>query len=191
MRRDMIWERRVNMWDNREFKVELNENSVKDFEKIMLLSGQCSFFMPMGFMGSEKGETVCYDCSGFAPLSRYRIERTEDALYILEKNLIILGNSIEYFITPARITLNTNTVFYNKDSGEIKLTYVPVRGEKADLRRNIARFIAQLKVDIRDGREEYLDRAVKYIYHNNYYIKDMVNKIELFKRQIYMDKHIS
>lgn len=179
------------MWDNREFKVELNENSVRDFEKIMLLSGQCSFFMPMGFMGSEKGETVCYDCSGFAPLSRYRIERTEDALYILEKTLIILGNSIEYFITPARITLNTNTVFYNKDSGEIKLTYVPVRGEKANLRRNIARFIAQLKVDIRDGREEYLDRAVKYIYHNNYYIKDMVNKIELFKRQIYMDKHIS
>ncbi|MFQ7474102.1 MAG: DUF6382 domain-containing protein, partial [Anaerovoracaceae bacterium] len=182
-------ERRVNMWDNREFKVELNENSVRDFEKIMLMSGQCSFFMPMGFMGSEKGETVYYDCSGFAPLSRYRIERTEDALYILEKTLIILGKSVEYFITPAKITLNTNTIFYNKDTGEIKVTYVPERREKVNLRKNIVKFINQLKTDICDGNEEYLDRAIKYVYYNNYYIKDMVNKIGIFKRQIYMNKN--
>lgn len=177
------------MWDNREFKVELNENSMKDFEKIMLTSGQCSFFMPMGFMGSERGETVCYDCSGFAPLSRYRIERTEDALYILEKSLIILERSVEYLITPSKITLTTDTVFYNKDTGEVKLTYVPVQGRRKSLRNNIVRFIEQLKRDICDGREEYLDRTAKYIYRNNYYIRDIVNKIGLFKREIYLSKN--
>ena len=71
------------MWDNKEYSLRLKENSVLDFEKIMLTSGECSLFMPMGFMTADEGETVCYDCSGFIPLSRYQIEKTDDALYIM------------------------------------------------------------------------------------------------------------
>lgn len=57
------------MWENSEFKVEFSKCDMKEFERVMLSSGQCSFFMPMGFMGSENGEAICYDCSGFSPLS--------------------------------------------------------------------------------------------------------------------------
>lgn len=42
------------MWENSEFKVEFSKCDMKEFERVMLSSGQCSFFMPMGFMGSEK-----------------------------------------------------------------------------------------------------------------------------------------
>ena len=42
------------MWENKEFKVKLEENAIRDFEKIMLTSGECSIFMPMGFI-SENG----------------------------------------------------------------------------------------------------------------------------------------
>lgn len=183
-------EKGADMWDNMEFKIKISSGSMKTFEKIMLTSGQCSYFMPMGFMGSEKGETVYYDCSGFAPLSRFRIERTEDALYLLEKTLIILAGSVEYLITPAKIVLNTDTVFYNKDTGEVKITYVPASGSSANLRMNIVKFIGQLRADICDGKEKYLDSAARYIYHNNYYVKDMINKIGLFKRQLYMEKEV-
>ncbi|MBQ0078655.1 MAG: hypothetical protein KBS66_02020, partial [Eubacterium sp.] len=62
------------MWENKEFRVRLSENSVHDYEKVMLTSGQCDFFMPMGFMGDGEGETAWYNCSGFAPLSSYKIE---------------------------------------------------------------------------------------------------------------------
>lgn len=182
-------EKGADMWDNMEFKVKISSGSLREFEKIMLTSGQCSFFMPMGFMGSGKGETVYYNCSGFAPLSRYKIERTEDALYLLEKTLIIISASVEYLITPARIILTTDTVFYNKDTGEVKITYIPSTDPSANLRRNIVRFIGQLRADICDGKERYLDTAAKYIYCNNYYVRDMINKVGIFKRQLYLEKN--
>ena len=68
------------MWENSEFKVEFSICDMKEFERVMLSSGQCSFFMPMGVMGSENGEASCYDCSGVAPRSRYRLEGTEEAV---------------------------------------------------------------------------------------------------------------
>lgn len=173
------------MWENREFRIRMEENTFRDYERIMLTSGECSFFMPMGFMGEDDGEVVCYDCSGFAPLSSYRIERTEDALYILECVLLIAGKAVEYLITPARITVTEDTVFYNKETGQVKIAYVPVPGKRISIRENMVRFIKQLKVNIRDGREGYLDEAERYIMQHNYYIREMVNKIGMFKRQIY------
>lgn len=174
------------MWENNDFRIKLSENSMMEYEKVMLSSGQCDFFMPMGFMGEGDGETACYDCSGFVPLSSYRIEKTEDALYLLERTLIILGKSVEYLISPYRITLNTNTVFYNKDTGQVKIAYVPNQSENPDLRKNLVAFIGQLKEEIRDGCEEYLTETAKYIYYKNYYIKDVITKVALFKRKLYV-----
>lgn len=175
------------MWNNSEFKIRLEENTMRDYERIMLSSGKCNFFMPMGFMGDDDGEVVSYDCSGFAPLSNYRIEKTEDALYILECVLMIVGKSVEFLITPARITINVDTVFYNKDTGQVKIAYVPISENRASVRRSLAFFIEQLKADIRDGNENYLNEASRYIMYHNYYIREMVNKIGLFKRQLYME----
>lgn len=176
------------MWNNSEFRIRLEENTMRDYERIMLTSGECSFFMPMGFMGEGGGEVVCYDCSGFAPISSYRIEKTEDALYILEAVLIIIGKSVEYLITPARITVNSDTVFYNKETGQVKIAYVPMGKANAGLRKNLAGFIGQLKKDVCDGKEKYLVEAARYILYHNYYIREMVNKIGTFKRQLYMEE---
>lgn len=173
------------MWENKEFRIKLEENTMRDFERVMLTSGNCNLFMPMGFMSEDGGETVCYDCSGFTPLSSYCIERTDDVLYILERTLLILGKSVEYLITPAKVKLTTDTVFHNKETGEVKIAYVPLDGNRNSLRRNIVAFIGQLKRDVCDGYDEYLDKTAQYIYYNNYYIKDIVNKIGLFKREIY------
>ena len=175
------------MWENSEFRIKLEENTFRDYEKVMLTSGECSFFMPMGFMGESGGEVVSYNCSGYAPLSSYRVERTEDALYILERVLIILGKSVEYLITPARIMVTEDTVFYNKETGQVKIAYVPVQGEKASIRSNLAVFIKQLKDNICDGHEKYLDESLKFIMYHNYYIREMVNKVGMFRRQLYTE----
>lgn len=175
------------MWENREFSIRLEENTFRDYEKIMLSSGECGYFMPMGFMGEKGAEIVSYDCSGFAPLSSYRVEKTEDALYILECVLLIIGRSIEYLITPARITINTDTVFYNKETSQVKIAYVPAAGNDLSIRRNLVSFIRQLKADICDGNGRYLDEAEKFIMYHNYYIREMVNKVGLFKRQLYTE----
>lgn len=173
------------MWNDREYSIRLEENSVLDYEKIILTSGECSLFMPMGFISADNGETVCYDCSGFIPLSRYQIERTDDALYILENTLLILGKAVEYLLDPAKVTLSTDTVFYNKDTGEVKIAYVPLSGGNPNLKKNIVGFIGQLKADICDCYSEYLTEAAKCIYYYNYHILDIVNKVGLYRREIY------
>ena len=175
------------MWLENEFKIRLEENTMRNYEKIMLTSGECNLFMPMGFIGDDNGEVVCYDCSGFAPLSSYSVEKTEDALYILECVLLIVGKAVEYLITPARITINEDTVFYNKETGKVKIAYVPLKDEKASIRGNLVNFIEQLKVNIKDGKEHYLDETSKFITYHNYYIREMVNKVGLFKRQLYTE----
>jgi len=177
------------MWRNGEFKVKLEPNTIREFERVMLSSGECSLFMPMGFISEEDGETVCYDCSGFSPLSSYRIERTDDALYILERVLLIAGNSVEYLITPSRIALNMNTVFYNKETGEVKIAYVPLKQETVSLRKNLVAFIELLKRELCDGHESYLTEASRYIRYHNYYLRDMVNKVSLFRRMLYAEEH--
>lgn len=177
------------MWRNNEFRVRLEESSIMDYERVMLTSGECSFFMPMGFLGESGGEVACYDCSGFAPLSSYRIERTEDALYILECVLMILGKSVEYLITPAKITITTDTVFYNKETGMVKIAYIPAAPGGMSLRKNLALFIGQLKTDICDRKERYLADAARYILYHNYYVREMVNQIGMLKRKLYQEQY--
>lgn len=176
------------MWENKEFKVKLEENAIRDFEKIMLTSGECSIFMPMGFISENGCEYGRYNCSGFAPLSGYRVERTEDALYILENVLLILSKAVEYFIDPSKVKVTEETVFYNKDTGQIKIAYIPLPGEEANMRKSLVEFIGQLKQCLRDGSGRYLAEAAKYIYYHNYYLREMINKVGLLKRQLEEEK---
>ena len=175
----------MSIWENKEYTIKVAEDSFRNYERVMLSSGDCSLFIPMSFIGEEDGETACYECSGFAPLSSYRIEKTDDALYILECVLIIIGKAIEYFIMPARITLNNETVFYNKETSQIKIAYIPMNNSPISLKENLSMFIDELKQDIKDDNGEYLDLAKKFIEQNNYFVREMVNKVGLFKRKIY------
>lgn len=177
------------MWENKEFRVKFRENEVRDFEKVMLTSGECSIFIPMGFISEDGCEYGLYDCSGFAPMSVYQVERTEDALYILENVLLILGRAVEYFIDPARVSIRPETVFYNKETGQIKLAYVPCSDESSNMRENIVMFIGELKAEIRDGKSSYLTEAAKYIYYHNYSLRDMINKAGLLKRRVESEKY--
>ena len=177
------------MWENKNFRVRLEENAMQDFEKVMLTSGECNLFIPMGFVSENGREYGNYNCSGFAPLSSYRIERTEDALYILENVLIILKSAVEYYIDPAKVTVTSDTVFYNKDTGQIKIAYIPLRAERINRRKNIVSFIGQLKIELCDGKEKYLVEAAKYIYYHNYSLREMINKAGMLKRQLYMELH--
>lgn len=177
------------MWNSNGYSLKLKENSVLDFEKIMLTSGECSLFMPMGFMGADEGETVCYDCSGFTPLSRYQIEKTDDAFFILESTVIIINRAVEYLLDPSKVTLNTDTVFYNRETGEVKITYVPLCCGEEDLRKNLVRFIGQLRREIHDRYSGYLVELAKYIYYYNYSLTDIINKIGNYRRKIYISEN--
>lgn len=59
----------------------LTMNPFYRHEQIILSAGNCDGFLPMCFLRESDALTVRYSPSGFLPLSGYRIERTQDALY--------------------------------------------------------------------------------------------------------------
>ncbi len=172
------------MWEHGRFEASAEKGAVKEFEKIMLSSGRCRMFIPMAFMSEGDEEKMYFFCSGFAPLSSYRIERTDDALFLLERTAVILKRSVEYMIMPSNITISTDTVFYSKENEDVRVAYIPLREDERDLRRNMVRFTGQLMADIRDGHRQYLRELAGYIYCSNYSMKDLINRIALLRRQL-------
>lgn len=175
------------MWENNEYKIYMRENTVLDFEKVMLSSGECRNLLPMIFIGEQENDVAYYDCGGFTPLSRYNVDKTEDALFIMEKVLLIVGSVVEYLLNPAKVTLSTDTVFCNPETGEIKIAYVPQSEEQLSLRRNLLNLITQLKADIEDGYPIYLDKLAQIVYANNYHVRDLINRLGLLRRELFAE----
>lgn len=179
------------MWENNEYRMCFREDSILDFERAMLSSGECAYLLPMMFISGDSKHVVYYDCRGFVPLSKYRVDKTEDALFIIEKVLIILTNAIGYLITPAKILLSTDTVFFNAETGEIKIAYIPVREEPAGASKNLLRLIAQLKAEVTDGYRNYLDRFASVVYENKYHLRELTGKMGLLRRELYLQTSVS
>lgn len=167
-----------------DFKLKLKEGSVKEYEKVVLSSGFCDLFMPMGFVSCEDGDLVSYHCSGYTALRRCRIRDVKEALDILEQIFQTVHRSTEYLITPGKITLDMNTIFYNKDTKQVKIAYVPVNRQELSLRENMVGFITQMESSIKDRGHTYLELVKTKIQENNYYIGDMINLIGEMKRKI-------
>ncbi|MCI8647798.1 MAG: hypothetical protein HFE76_13650 [Firmicutes bacterium] len=169
---------------NHDFKLKLKEGAVKEYEKVVLSSGFCDLFMPMAFVSCEEGELVSYHCSGYTALRQCRISDAKEALDILETIFQMVHKSTEYLITPSKITLDMNTIFYNKDTRQVKIAYVPVERQELSLRENMVGFITQMENNVQDGSYRYLEAVKNKIEENNYYISDMVNLIGEMKRSM-------
>ena len=100
--------------------------------------------------------------------------------------LIILSSTIEYLITPAKVSLSTDTVFYNAETGDIKIAYVPVQEEPAGTVKNLLKFISQLKADVIDEYKEYLDQFALLVFRNNYHMRELTSRIGLMRRELYL-----
>lgn len=173
------------MWENNEYKMKFNGSKVLEYEKVMLSSGECDYLIPMIFIGEESEQVAYYDCSGFVPLKAYSVGTTEDAFFIIENVLLIMCRVGDYLITPSKISLNKDTVFFNIETGEIKIAYVPATERAADLKRNLLCLIAQLKADVTDGHGDYLDRFARTIHYGNYHVDELINRLGLLRRELY------
>ncbi|MDD6190747.1 MAG: DUF6382 domain-containing protein [Firmicutes bacterium] len=173
------------MWKNNEYKISIREDSIYDYEKIVLTSGNCNYLLPMIFLGVGGKQVAYYKCNGFSPISEFKLDKTEDAIYILEKVLLIVSRVSDYLIMPSRLTITTDTVFYNENSGEIKIAYVPHSGDEVNIRRHILSFASDLMSDIRDGMSDYFVKGASLIGNMSYEIKDIVNELGLLRRKLY------
>lgn len=167
-----------------DFKLKLKDGAIKDFEKVVLSSGACELFMPMGFVSMEEGELVAYNCSGYTSLRQCDIVEIKEAFDILEKTFILVRKAGEYLITPSRITLNLDTIFYKKQTKQVRIAYVPAEEPYTSLRENMAGFLTQMEEMIRGNERSYLQKVRSKMEEQNYYINDLINTIGEMRRQV-------
>ncbi len=172
------------MWEHNDYTCELDPKAVCPHERIMLASGQCPFFFPTAFYSDQDHLTASYSCSGFVPLSTFRIERTDDALYIFEHVLLALRGCIEYLLEPERVRVTSDTVFYCSRTGEVRLAYLPLQEHAPDIRRTLIRFLAELKADLQDDSVSCIDRIARRIYYENHDLRDLLTITGLMRREL-------
>lgn len=164
-----------------DFKLELKEGAIKDYEK-MILSQINDIFMPMGFISTSECELVTYNCSGYSALRQCRITEVLEALEILERTLILVGRAGEYLISPRKIMLSQDTIFYNRETRQVKIAYVPVEDKYCSLRENMSGFISEMEKNVAGTGRKYLEDVKKEMDENNYYIQDLINVIGTIRR---------
>lgn len=163
------------------FRLQLKEGSIKDFEKVVL-SEVNDIFMPMGFVSFDEGELVTYNCSGYSSLSQCNVTEVMEALEILERTLVLVSRASEYLISPNKITMNMDTIFFDRESGQVRIAYVPAERESASLRENMADFISEMGESIEGSGRNYMKQVRDQMEENNYYIQDLINVIGEIRR---------
>ncbi len=168
------------------FRVELKEGAIKEYEKV-ILSEVNDIFMPMGFVCFDEGELVTYNCSGYSSLSQCNIREVLEALEILERTFMLVSRASEYLISPNRITLSMETIFYDRETRQVRIAYLPVESETATLRENMSSFITEIKGNLQDSGKIYMDKVKTQMEENNYYIQDLINIIGDIRRTAVKD----
>ena len=90
------------MWENKDFRVRLEENTMRNFEKIMLTSGECSLFMPMGFMNEKGGE--------YGSHARLLFSNIMELSRALQHNIVGSGKKLRADILNASSKMQTENV---------------------------------------------------------------------------------
>ncbi|MBQ9016067.1 MAG: hypothetical protein IJ109_08090 [Firmicutes bacterium] len=172
------------MWEKNHYKLSFSKNPFYRHEQVVLSTGACPGFFPVSFLRHGEGLDAAYECSGYAPLHSFRIERTEDALFLMEETLRILHRAPEYLLAPERAIIRTETVFYDKDSGRLQIAFLPLASGSSSLIQNLLLFLAQLKQDLRDGHTGIIDQFASDMYYNCLSTGDMLRVIGAARRQL-------
>lgn len=179
------------MWENNDYTLMFHRNPFYQHEQAILARGGFDGCLPMSFLRNDGGLTARYECDGFLPLSSFRIERTEDVLFLMEKLLFVLHEAPEYLLCPERLFLRTETVFYNKEEDRVRIAYLPRPAGKTDhnsrvppFYRELILFLAQMKQDVKDTNTDLIARFARQLYYNCPDTKRMLRSIGLLRREL-------
>ena len=169
-----------------DIKLLIDKGRIKQYEKDILTAGMCNHMFPMSFISYEKKEQVTYDCAGYCPLSQIKDLDAGELLEIMEKIFLILSESGNHFIPPARIILNEDTVFYDREKGRVKIAYVPAAGRTGSLKANAGEFIKTMRSKAPAEMKGYFGRAQEALQLYNYGPADMADMLAGMKRELFI-----
>ncbi len=145
----------------RGYELELNGDKIKLLEERILESGICSFSVPMWFSRNGDKVKATYECSGYISLRELNFKGPRETFEIIEKTLLTLNRSIEFYIPPENVTINLDTVFFNKVNRRIKIAYIP--DDNKNLHEKIEKFLDDISKVSSEDTKIYLDVVRKDI----------------------------
>ena len=165
------------------YEIKIEKNDIKPFEEKVLFSGMCDIVMPMQFSNVGEQKIITYNCSGYAALRDMQLVNTKEIFEVLEKTLLTLNKTIEFFILPEKVTLNKDTVFYNLKKKNIRIAYVPTND--GSLYEHLNDFIDELAEDAKEETVEYLKSVKNDLHLYNRNLKELAGFVSEQRKRIY------
>ena len=171
----------MNLRDNG-YEIELESWKVKEFEERILFSGLCDFVIPMSFSDLNNRKKIKYNCSGYSSVRDMKVNTLSEFFEIIEKTLITLNKSIEFYIPHEKVRLNVDTVFYDKKRKRVRIAYIPE--EKGTLMEHLNVFFDELLEMANDDTVEYIKSLKEDLNLNNRSLRDMAVFVSEQKKRI-------
>ena len=180
------------------YEIEIKKGAMKLFEEKVLFSGMCDFVIPMRFTDAGESRKITYDCSGCVALRDMYPLSTGEIFEILEKTLLTLNRSVEFFIPHEKVKIDKDTVCNRKNKDTIEYFLEDIESKRnfacIDCNGSILTKIYSDKILSIDNvhknnsvRLNFLDegiddinKIVKYIIDNKFYYGDLyLNEISV------------
>lgn len=153
------------------YEIELERWQVKEFEEKILFSGLCDFIIPMSFSNVESRKKITYNCSGYSSVRDMKVKTAKEIFEIIEKTLLTLNKSVEFYIPHEKVRLDIDTVFYDRKRKRVRIAYIPE--ETGTLTEHLENFFGQLCENAEEDAVCYIDSLKEDLALNNRNLKDM------------------
>ena len=181
----------------RKFQI-LIESDVREYEKKMLCSGECRYAIPMHFITEDHALKAIYDFTGYVQLKEYAWRKIQsgassrephkpvaDVLQILSGILECVKGMENYLIFPERITVRTDVVFIDPNTGRTALAFFPNENPGLTLQSRIIELIRELGGLIRsDEADQYLNKIEDFIITKNPGLDGMLSFLGSMEREV-------
>lgn len=165
------------------YEIEIKKGAMKLFEEKVLFSGMCDFIVPMRFTDADDVRKITYNCSGYIALRDMYPLSTGEIFEILEKTLLTLSKSVEFFIPHEKVRIDKDTVYYDMKKKRVRIAYMPLNG--SNLRENLVGFIDDLAQGADEETVEYLMSVRKDLDRYNRNLREVAGFVAEQRKRIY------
>ena len=170
-------------------KAEYKKGQIKSFEIRILASGEVENFLNISFTEFDDMIYVHYEEEGYKKLTEVKLDNPFKMLDIIEKVLIGIKKSSNYFIPWYRYEIRAECIYFNPKTNMVKIAFVPYddceKIKSKGLNSWIMNFFESVAVE-HFRCNEYIENIKNKIKLENPNLKAQINYIGELKREAYL-----
>jgi len=168
------------------FQVIYPKGLLKEYERRVLCSGQLGDLLPMRFVSTATEDLVYYEVQNFQALDKLTFSHLYEALELIEKVLAVLLKAEDYLIDIGNICLDYRWIYYEIESRNIRLAYVPKR-EILDWQISLFQLIGDINgLYDSKGCLPYFQELMDYMDYRPRNLRELFIKIGDLKREAHL-----